>query len=328
MEFKQWMEAKTAEGTADQIKRQLAAGEWATVRMGLDGTIIADWAGRDRDTSLARWFKNLDNAVQIDPKGRKVRTKLVGDKMRPAQAKIIKFLSDEGIIDDAWGFDSQDPHLPGSVGQARQLGHITPSIEGIALYHGTTDRGWELIKRDGGLMPIGTRSNTVAGEDSRAKHDLNKDHVYLATTPEKAANYAASMSVSLPHADSRLPDMPWGRAKKVILRVTIPDVSRLRADDDPINGRLKRIASRLWRGLPQEEKSRLMDEFQTKRGWRPDDALAMTAWRNQPETAKEIVRRLDPRMYHAWLASMLRTDQVAYKGFIPLKFITPIEQEK
>jgi hypothetical protein len=47
-------------------------------------------------------------------------------------------------------------------------------------------------------------------------------------------------------------------------------------------------------------------------------------WREREQTTLEIVKKLNPNIYKAWMASMLRESQVAYKGFIPLKFLKVI----
>jgi hypothetical protein len=62
-----------------------------------------------------------------------------------------------------------------------------------------------------------------------------------------------------------------------------------------------------------------------KRGFEvKDPSTGRMLWRDTDEGFNQILSKLNPRIYKAWLASMLRTDQVAYKGFIPLRFIKEI----
>jgi hypothetical protein len=346
MGFKQFLEVKYKPDTVQQIRDEFDKQKFSVVWLDINGNIRVGWPERD-DTSRSQFSRSQNNRVSLDPEKKKLTIQMIGDKIKPGHKKIIEFLKRNGIIDDMWevkgGNDIgeyiggtyshfTDPDLPKNVSDLQRSDVLSPIINNITLYHGTTDIGWDKIKKAGALYPLFMGSNKEFGFESRFKHKYNKDHLYLATNPDKAWDYAKTMASDF---NRKRHKEEWQYAqhseaerwpiRPILLQIKIPDISKLRADDDVANERMRKIAEKLWDQKNPEEKQQIMANLSKKVGWEvKDPSSAKMLWRDTDEAFPIILSKLNPKIYKAWLSSMLRTDQVAYKGFIPLKFIKEV----
>jgi hypothetical protein len=252
LNFKLWLEVKYTSDTLQQIRDKVKANEISHVWLDAEGNVRLGYSdrgggrGRPPEHSYAKYIRSMKNDITMYPSEKKISLEMMGDKIKPAHKKLIDFLIKNGIIDDTWkfkggdeigryvGYDWQtftDPDLPTTVGAAKKTKLFSPAIENIILYHGTTNYGWDKIQKDGALYPLFTGSNTIYGSESRGKHPLNKDHIYLATNQDKGWHYAKQMAESLTRKLKT-------EAKPVLLQVKVPDVTKLRSDDDIINSRM------------------------------------------------------------------------------------------
>lgn len=334
LNFGLWLEARWDSELVSRIRGELESTGYCTVWMDLEGRVRTGDPMNDREgRPLGLYLRSMSNKVFLNARERVAGLEMVGDKLKPAQRKLLKFLADNGVIDPSWRLDSgggvggykgwtygtyTDPELPDTVGGAMGSGLLSPAMDDLVLYHGTTDRGWEGIMRDGGLRPLFSGSNRTVGQESGYKHEMNRGHVYLATRPDKAWFYARQMAESL---SARLGE----RVKPVVLRVKVPDMSRLRTDDDLINGLFNRAARRIWDSLPEGEKSELRARMPKVGGREADDFWAAKYLMGIDEYRRMILGRIGRRAYGAWMASLLRKDQVAYDGAVPLRFLKVVD---
>lgn len=346
MQFKLWLEVKYTSDTLKQIQDSIAKDKFVTLWLDMQGNIRIGWPERE-ESSLAQFYRSIDNRTSVSPESKRIVFKMIGDKVKPAHKKIIKFLLDNNIIDNSWTVQGgseigeyightyshfSDPDLPRTVADVQKAGILTPAIKDITLYHGTTSYGWEKIKKAGALYPLFVGTNKTYGPESRAKHKYNKDFLYLATNPDKAWDYAKTMAGAF---NRKYHKKEWDYVqhsgaerwtiKPVLLQVKVPDITKLRADDDVANARMRDIAEKLWKQKTPEDQKRIMGELSRKQGFEiKDPSIGRMLWRDTDEGFEQILARINPKIYNAWMASMLRTDQVAYKGFIPLKYIKEI----
>lgn len=347
MDFKLWLEVKYSADLVQQIKDKLATDQSASVWLDAEGNVQMDWPFRPDNMSYSRYNKSHDNKIFITPDDKTIMFDMIGDKVKSAHKKLIKFLVSNGIIDDTWTVKGgreigeyldfkytyfTDPDMPKTVRDVDKLQTISPAMENITLYHGTSEDDWEKIQKAGALYPLFMGSNKEHGYESRAKHPYNKDLLYLATNARKAWDYALMRAKggnrrldpklwsSMQHSDKQR----W-TIRPVLLRVTVPDITRLRADDDVVNAKMRNIADKLWNKKSPEEQQQIMIDLSQQRGFVvKDPSIADMLWRETDDAWPQILAKLNPKIYRAWLASILRTEQVSYKGFIPLRFIKEV----
>jgi len=228
------------------------------------------------------------------------------------------------------------------------------AISKLILFHGTSQKDWEKIQKFGALTPLFIGSSQVKGFESRAKHWGNKKLLYLATDRKDAWEYAktrasgvmldiekqlerrikiaedqgdweksAKLTRELQQIGSSRHDSACHRpVKPVLLRVRIPDLSKLRADDDVVNSNMRKIGRWLWNRKSQDEKKEAIARMDKQVGFETA-SMANHIWSNT-EGYEQIISKLPSRIYKAWYASIIRSQQVAYQGSIPIRFIEEI----
>jgi hypothetical protein len=264
----------------------------------------------------------------------------VGEKGRPAAQKLVKFLLANSVIDNSWKITASDigEHLrggwktfaPSVAGKTPEelvaQEPFTRAVSELYLYHGTSEKDWEKVQRFGALVPLFTGSAQTYGFESRTKHRGNVGHIYLTGTQKAAWEYAKTRSADINRKEN--PEK-WKTAqyrsacerdiKPILLGVQIPDVSKLRADDDEVNRLLRKAGDRIWEKKSPEEREAIKKEVGQK-----DDSIARMVWRETDKGWKQILAKLPMRAYKAWFSTLQQQDQVAYKGIIPIKFISHI----
>lgn len=212
---------------------------------------------------------------------------------------------------------------------ANPSSRLTAITKDLVFFHGTSTEDWESIKKIG-LHSLGSKY-VKGGFESRGKYDLNKDIIYLATKIDGAYHYAKTRS-----ADVMRQKMPeewkWMQydsecnrpIKPIVIRVRIPDVGKLRSDDDAVAGIMRKLAGRIWDAKPKEEQDRIIKELSAKTGLDVKQFPA-SIWRESDDGFREILNRMPQKAWKAWIASIKRHNQVGYSGFIPPSFLEPIK---
>lgn len=344
--FKLWLEVKSSFGIIQQIKEKLEKDKYATIWLDGNGNVQIDYPEQG-DLSRPKFRKIYRTKMSIQPEDKIVHFEIIGDKINAGHKKLLKFLMDSNIIDDTWkvqngksvseyiGYDFTkfyDKDIPTKPSDVSNLDVLSPNIDNIVLYHGTSEYDWDKIQKKGVLYPLFIGSNQEYGSESRFKHEYNKDLLYLATNIQEAWNYAKARARNI---NKKINGKDWeyqyGNSpqnwsiRPVLLRVNVPDVSKLRSDDDVANDRMREIGRKLWDKKSPEEQKRIMKELSTKVGFSVNDpSSGQMLWRDTDQGFIEIIKKLKPNIYKTWLSSMLRKNQVAYKGFIPIKFIKEI----
>lgn len=347
MDFRLWLEVKHTAETLQQIKDELESQKYSTIWLDTEGNVRAGYPEKPDNVSYSKFRKIYNNKVSINPDEKQIQFQMVGDKTNTAIKKLVQFLADNGIIDNTWKVRGgkevseylgskythfPDPDMPKTVADVRQLDTVSAAMNQITLYHGTSEDDWQKIQKAGALYPLFMGSNKEYGFESRFKHSLNKDLLYLATNADKAWNYAKTRAQG---ASRKLHKSAWQSqqyagpeywpVRPVLLRVTVPDMTKLRSDDDIANARMRNIAEKLWNEKSPEEQKEIMKALSLKAGFEvKDPSMGRMLWRDTDEGFSQILAKLNPKIYKAWLASMLRESQVAYKGYIPLRFIKEI----
>lgn len=337
MNFKLFLEAFLTQNIIKDIQSQLEKDKYVTIFIHHDGKIDLEYpdfrANRADRKGSARVSLTGDKRIRVDD---------IGGKLRPQSQKLIKELLKFRVIDNTWKVDS-DQVAPGeyigheftklepqinkkSVDDLLKDTPLTRITNEITLYHGTSTYDWEKIKKFGALTPLFVGSNKEYGSESRFKHEFNKNYMYLATDEQKAWEFAKQRARDLMR--KKYPEeWKWSQyqganswtIKPVLLKVHIKDMSRLRSGDDNVNRILTNYSRKIWDAKSQEEKQKIMTKLGQK-----DPSVTQMVWRETEDGFNEIFKRIKPALYKAWLASMLREQEVAYDGIIPIKFIEEI----
>jgi hypothetical protein len=271
----------------------------------------------------------------------------------PETQKLLKALIANGIIDKSWKvrqsnfsrhYDSPEFEFYFFLDPRNTLTRSFNSS--LTLYHGTSSEDWEKIKKTG-LVPLFYGSNTEHGFESRYKHAGNEKVLYLAKTLNDAYNYGKTRCNSLKNKakragekklwDERSGDGFWLNDKLVsivVLEVTIPDISKLVADDDYINELARDAADQIWENKPDNEKEIIVEKLKKKHadidskwnGWR-DPTHQVMLWRETDEGFAEIMKHVPKKHYQEWFESIKQKKQVGYKGIIPPKFLKEVDKK-
>jgi hypothetical protein len=336
MQFKVWLEAKIPFTAADVMK---AAG---------DGDYVPMWIDFNGNVHLEFQSERSPRAEKINlrPKAKQIELRsrgFSGGHVWPRLQQLLRSLMDKGIIDATWTvnggsigryvdrtFESKPEEINArTAGElAQKSSRLTPVTEDLIFYHGTSELDWESIKRVG-LHPLGSKYVKGAYE-SRAKHELNKDLIYLASSMQGAWDYAKTRTRSMMKQEmpgkyelfKNSPECDWPM-KPVVLRVKIPDIAKLRSDDDAANQIMRKWADILWNKKSKEEQARLIASMSKDRGFDVKSFPAFV-WRETDAGFSEIMNRVPKRVWMKWLASIRRYQQVGYKGYILPKFLEPI----
>jgi hypothetical protein len=324
--------------TKAQLEQVSADDEYhvVTLTMQPNGDIvIGDEWGRRRNTV------RITVSWQADGKELSFYEGSHGEHLRPRVQQAIRALRDAGIIDATWkvttrrgyGYYPPDSHtyrhteepidLKGLDQLADQALRLSPVSQNLVFYHGTSGLEWRRIQRVG-LVPLFVGSNAQHGAESRGKHAGNERVLYLASTVEKALQYAKTRAESNQRRLGGYGSDTNDATTVIVLRVQIPDPARLVADDDLIIRLAQRISRRLWQAKSPEERQQITDQINQQRKLRLDRDTAELVWRESPEGFAMIMQRMPKRAFSLWLDSLKRNSQVGYRGIIPPKFITPI----
>jgi hypothetical protein len=283
------------------------------------------------------WRRSLKITLQPHQKRLEIRLGSIGDRLKPKVQQALRSLRDGGIIDASWtiktaheaaGYQNgvfvttpnpvDQQSLDRLVDKAVRLSPVTAQM---VLYHGTSSRDWQRIQAVG-LLARGTGSNQQHGVASRAKHSGNDNVLYLAGTLAQAQDYAKQRVEDWNRQHHGSPYVYGLDNEPVILAVQIPDVARLVADDDLINRLARGISGKLWRAKPEAERQQIMAGLSRQRGFPvSDQTVGEMLWRETDGGFAAIMAKLPARVFSAWKASLIRNNQVGYRGLIPPKFI-------
>lgn len=273
-----------------------------------------------------------------------IRKKSIGGKVDPKTQQLLSALLKAQIIDNSWSLDagnigfygargSQYHHHPEDINtaplskMASRSNRFDPTTKELFFYHGTSELDWGRIKKVG-LLPL-FQGNTEPGYESRDKHEYNKDHIYLAPLKETVWHYATVRARAMSKKYAK--DSYWEHSspcaypiRPVIIKVRIPDPYKLRADDDVVNGILRKLARKAWDDLPPEQKKSEIARVSKKVGFDISSAPDFT-WREDDEVFDQLLKKIPAKSWNMWLASIKKYDQVAYKGRIPPQYLELID---
>lgn len=339
IEFKTYLEVIYTKSVLDEIKDKLETDGYATISIDNNGNIISGY--HDRDYTRAISSHNKRGTVGINTRSKTLKIPMIGNKIKPLYFKLINFLKQNNIIDNSWKYVNME-NISTYVGSKftdfereiniNDIEQYAPNMNNIILYHGTSEKDWEEVKNKGALLPLFIGSKT-AGFESRAKSDYNKNHIYLASSEEKAWEYATARSRSVNRITNpeswkymqHQSPCDWA-IKPVVLEVQIPDMLKLKTDDDAIIDRMQIVSRKIWEKKPLEEKQKIIKILQKLGKLKNDDqSIAYMLWRETRKGYAEIMAKFKPSLLKAWYAGLTRTKQVAYSGHIPTKFIKEIK---
>ena len=309
------------------------------------------WIDREGNVTLGHQdgFHRASQRIQLDLRSKSVimRSHVSGTHVWPRVQQLLQDLIKKGIIDSSWSIKADNigdyasygnyKHASGDIEKknagdlASQQSRITAVTEDLTFYHGTSSDDWEKIQKVG-LHPLGS-TFTKGGFESRGKHAGNEGLLYLASKLDDAWAYAKTRTRSVYRAKD--PERyKWDQhnsecsfpVKPVVLRVKIPDLAKLRSDDDAANNIMREWAERIWKAKSEEEREQTIDKLIKDTGMEIRKyGIAVAVWRETDAGFNEIANRVPKRVWHKWLASIKRYKQVGYKGFIPARFIELIK---
>lgn len=337
LDFKSWLIETKINFTKDDVLKLAGEHKYAAMWIDINGNVHLDYQdGRQPKAQQIKLNYN-DNTIQL--------RHIVGVHVYPRVQQLLKDLIKKGIIDSSWkikgdsvgGYvDRQWTNIPGdietkTVGDlAQQSSRFTSQTEDLVFYHGTSEKDWESIQKTG-LHPLGSSYVSAPGYESRGKYEDNKNLIYLATTLDGAWGYAKTKasSVMMKTMPKQYELEKYGSdcdrtIKPIVLRVRIPEISKLRADDDAVNGIMRKWADKIWDKKPKEEQQRIIKELSKKKGFDVSPFPAFI-WRETDDGFAEILNKVPKSAWKAWMASIRRFDQVGYEGNIPPRFIEPIK---
>jgi len=280
----------------------------------------------------ASWRRSIKLTVVPAEKEISIRQSSFGNTLLPKVQQALRSLRDAKIIDNTWkirttreasyydefGKFSIKPNpidtqgLDALVDKAIRLSPITKNM---VLYHGTSSLDWVTIQKVG-LHPLGYGTNIQPGSESRAKHKGNYKVLYLAGSIEKAMQYAKTR-VDDQKRKNKIYDI-----EPVVLEIQVPDPARLVADDDVVNNIASNIANKLWKSKSTQEQKDIMNNLSQIKGFEvKDPTIGMMLWRETDEGFNEVMSKIPNSVFKTWKASLIRENQVGYKGIIPPKFI-------
>jgi len=315
----------------------------ATVWMDRGGILRVDSTtpnGPDRQTGLRASVNLWPETKQIDPG---YRNRPTGNTVSPAMHQLVAALLKAGWVDATWSIRGEtisyylggtysyraNPLAP-SLADWHKVIRFDATTINLQLFHGTSSLELPAILQNG-MRSLGSRGGTgQASVNTRLRADWNKEHTYLATKLEGAWGYAKHRALDMWRKTNRS-GYEYGQYREweqwevqpVVLIVTVPDMSRLRADDDIIITAIKKRAEALWGKMSAEARE---DQKAMMRQWFPKHAgfqikeNDMSAWYwVMTDAGMQTVMDSMPmeRLAAAWKASIRRNDQVAYAGVIP-----------
>jgi len=311
----------------------------AHIYMDGKGIVHLGYYGKDPNNLATIFSRTAEVTLWPDEKKISVRRTSFG-RISPRLDQLIKTLKSNGIVDDSWHLDARGL---GGIGYYKDGKYVTEpeeinksplsklrrldkSITDLVAYHGTSEEDWQKIQKFGGLSPLFMSSGTTGGYESRYKHEYNKKTLYLAGTMQKAWDYATTRAKQISTKNGQ----KYGSSpcdllvKPIVLRVNIPDITKLRSDDDAVNSIMSKWARRIWDKFSYEEKKDLIKKMSDERGF---DVSSMPdyIWRETDAGFAKLLSLLPKDAFQAWFASAKRTGQIGYRGVIPLRFLQNLD---
>lgn len=316
--------------------------QYVTVEMDKNGKVYfsPDFDSKlksdDRKTSLVLNFKTNKVIARFDS---------LGNKINASMHQLLRQLIKDNIINDTWTLSFND-----DIGLYKQ--GVYTKVDGsfsdlplnfwsrnksidlhdnLTLYHGTSSKDLPSILKYG-LQPLG-RKYATAGYSSRIRTPDNRDFLYLTTSFRRAYQYAKDRASSLMRSEDKDKweytqhrDIEYWFIQPVVLEVTVPDFTKLRSDDDMVISLMKDKARELWSQFPPEvqdqEWEKTKEWFQRVAGFVPTESnKGAYYWIMSDNGLKYVLDRFDRSAWDNWKASIKNNEQVAYKGFIPPRFI-------
>ena len=157
-------------------------------------------------------FQTMTLTISKESVGNAMRQRFIANiaEFKQALSSLKKFgLTDDFIIKGA------PPEIPKTVGQALQMRDYVQKTfkdKDLVMWHGTSEARWEIIQNKG-LRPGHTGEAYVDLVPGYSEHN-----VYLAHTPKGAQFYAKRQAKK-------------DNSKGIVLRVQVPDPSKIVADD-------------------------------------------------------------------------------------------------
>lgn len=357
MNFKIWLiEGSIDPKEVESIKASLEKDGYADVTMTPSGEILGPTSGLDWHRNKASGMDKRRSTNVMMYKGdnyKKIGIRTFGGLVQPGGRDIMQSLKGAGVIDDSWEFDpkftppsayighdytnfqggmhGEKPTVGSMINRPPLTKDVTP--DDLILWHGTSSLDWKKIKEDGKIVPLFHGNNQQHGFESRAKHQYNKDHLYLAANENIAFDFAQQRSRD---QNRKLHPKEWEYIKHdgpsrwpikpVLLKVKVPSIKNLRADDDPVNNILQKIGDRIWERKSDKEKEEITQYLRKKTGYDlKDSSVVRMVWREDDDTGwPEIEAKIPARAYKAWLASIIRKGHVAYEGHIPISNVQEV----
>lgn len=218
--------------------------------------------------------------------------------------KMLKFLlqQDSRLTPD-YKFVGDEKYRKMTVGElVEKSGEVESALTGrgkLVMFHGTSEKRWSIIQKKG-MRP---------GSAGEVYYDMvtgwSENNVYLTFDHSVAENYATRQAIK-------------DKSKAVVLRVEVPDVSNLVADEDTF-GYITfsrpyqiQVKSRYGDEEPYTVKSEhvknMLDTFGQKRVKMDEEGQAL-----YKELMQYITNELPKKS--------LKSGTIAYRGIIPPKFI-------
>lgn len=157
-------------------------------------------------------FQTMTLTISKESVGNAMRQRFIANiaEFKQALSSLKKFgLTDDFIIKGA------PPEIPKTVGQALQMRDYVQKTfkdKDLVMWHGTSEARWEIIQNKG-LRPGHTGEAYVDLVPGYSEHN-----VYLAHTPKGAQFYAKRQAKK-------------DNSKGIVLKVQVPDPSKIVADD-------------------------------------------------------------------------------------------------
>ena len=195
--------------------------------------------------------------------------------------------------------------------------------ENLILYHGTSEQELPTILKYG-LRPLGSK-HTTAGGESRIRMEENKNILYLAGTLQDAYRYADlkarwNMRAKDNTQYSYVEHYEWDHwfIKPIVLKVKVPDFTKLRSDDDRIIYLIKQKASELWSAMPEEQKNiekiKTVEWFNEHNiSYKPED-ISNYLWTISDNGCNAVIKHIDKSEWNNWKASLASHNQIGYEG--------------
>jgi hypothetical protein len=310
-----------------------------------NGTIQLEEPPRNETKAEVTLFFSM-NTIQL-------RGERYANKISSGAQQLITSLYKTGLIDSTWKLTKHERlsyHTAGGK-YITDFGHHNDLSllfwmdrknrlflgNDLTFYHGTSTFDLPLIKKQG-LLNLSVKGIS-GGTATRLKIEENRKFVYLSTDIETAMSYAKERAGGYNrkyHADawSYMQYQTWQvwDIQPVILKVTLPDVTKLRSDDDRLIKMIKAKAYEVWQTLPANIKSdqiaKTVQWFKTHNMDYKPEQIETFLWVMSDPGFEYILPMIDKSEWNNWKRSLEQDKQVAYEGIIPPKFLSVVSLPK